>query len=260
MKDCIQTYSDSDEWPREGQVGVISEYHRQDPVIHIELRKWADCLLIAPISANTLAKIFNGICDNLLTSVVRAWDFSKPIVVAPAMNTAMWNHPLTSEQLDKIASWGAVIVHPVSKTLACGDIGVGALASVEDILVKVKKCIGFVDGITPGRSFTHQARKMVSADSLPVKRLLQESEYSLKCRADGTFVVELDSGKSSKQFYPLYVIQDTATTIIKAVAFYHPVRQVLISASRNKMKEQLIEHILKRDIKTTRIFIHKSTD
>ncbi len=53
-----------------------------DPVLHIELRRWADVLLVAPLSANTLAKMANGLADNLLTCVVRAWDFSKPLLVS----------------------------------------------------------------------------------------------------------------------------------------------------------------------------------
>lgn len=61
-----------------------------DPVLHIELRRWADVLVLAPLSANTMAKVAHGLCDNLLTSVVRAWDYAKPMIVAPAMNTYMW--------------------------------------------------------------------------------------------------------------------------------------------------------------------------
>jgi phosphopantothenoylcysteine decarboxylase len=71
---------------------------RSDPVLHIELRKWADCFLIAPLSANTLAKLANGLCDNLITLVCRCWNMKKndkgtlmtPILVCPAMNTMMW--------------------------------------------------------------------------------------------------------------------------------------------------------------------------
>lgn len=114
------------------------EYRLYSKVLHIELCKWADALIIAPLSANTLAKIANGICDNLLTCVSRAWDFNKPFIVAPAMNTNMWNHPITKEHLDKISSWGIKIVPPVEKTLFCGDTGIGAMANVEDIIKIIK--------------------------------------------------------------------------------------------------------------------------
>lgn len=113
-----------------------------DPVLHIEFRNWADLLLIAPLSAHTLAKLAHGLCDDGLSSVVRAWDFhggGKPIVLAPAMNTAMWEHPLTQPQLRTLSSWSRTvsIVAPQVKELACGDVGNGALANVDEILVAV---------------------------------------------------------------------------------------------------------------------------
>lgn len=112
-----------------------------DPVLHIELKKWADLLLIAPLSANTLAKLSSGQCDNLLTSVCRAWSFEKPILIAPAMNTLMWEHPITSESLKKLKKWGYQIINPISKTLACGDEGVGAMAEPQMINKKIIKVL-----------------------------------------------------------------------------------------------------------------------
>ena len=106
-----------------------------DPVLHIELRKWADVMLVAPLHANTLAKIANGLCVNLLTSTIRAWQCGqKPFLVAPAMNTAMWLHPITSSQLTLLQSWGTIVIPPVSKLLACGDVGEGGLATVTSIV------------------------------------------------------------------------------------------------------------------------------
>ena len=83
---------DEDEWPGE-------RYERGDPVLHIELRRWADVLLIAPCDANTLAKLALGITDNCLTCIYLAWDPARPIVLAPAMNTLMWEHPATARHL-----------------------------------------------------------------------------------------------------------------------------------------------------------------
>jgi phosphopantothenoylcysteine decarboxylase len=123
-----------------------------DPVLHIDLRDWADIFLVAPLSAHTLAKLANGLCDDTLTCVARAWDLghgtrpAKPILLAPAMNTAMWEHPLTLQQLKTIQGFGKdssasgiSVIAPVSKMLACGEVGVGALASVDDILETVKR-------------------------------------------------------------------------------------------------------------------------
>lgn len=88
-------YLDDDEWGRGATVGAEGVWTRGSAVLHIELRRWADVLAVVPLSANTLAKFVAGLCDNLLTSVVRAWDADgridgrrKRILVAPAMNVS----------------------------------------------------------------------------------------------------------------------------------------------------------------------------
>jgi phosphopantothenoylcysteine decarboxylase len=149
---------DRDEWPGmdKGQ-----RYHRGDAVRHIELRRWADLILLAPLDANTLAKLANGLADNCLTCVWRAWDTSRPAVLAPAMNTLMWQHPATARHFRQLAldagfsgvaegrDAGPVIeainarggplhvVAPESRQLACGDVGIGALAAPEGIVAAV---------------------------------------------------------------------------------------------------------------------------
>ncbi|XP_060173104.1 probable phosphopantothenoylcysteine decarboxylase [Lycium barbarum] len=116
----VAVYTDDDEWSAWNKVG--------DSVLHIELRRWADIMVIAPLSANTLGKIAGGLCDNLLTCIVRAWDYDKPFFVAPAMNTFMWNNPFTERHLMTIDELGISLIPPVSKRLACGDYGNGAMA------------------------------------------------------------------------------------------------------------------------------------
>lgn len=123
-------WTDHNEW---------AEYKNKKTVLHIDLVKWADVFVIAPLSANTLAKLANGLCDNLLTCCARAWNFEKRMIVAPAMNTQMWNHPITLEHIKKIESWGVTVVPPTSKKLYCGDIGIGAMAKVEDIINEVTR-------------------------------------------------------------------------------------------------------------------------
>src|SRR6516225_3523073 len=91
---------DEDEWPGRS---AGQRYQRDEPVLHIELRRWADLLLIAPLDANTLAKLASGLADNCLTCVWRAWDPARPAVLAPAMNTLMWEHPLTIRHLRQLA-------------------------------------------------------------------------------------------------------------------------------------------------------------
>eukprot|EP01112_Ceratiomyxa_fruticulosa_P010890 TRINITY_DN2902_c0_g1_i4.p1 TRINITY_DN2902_c0_g1~~TRINITY_DN2902_c0_g1_i4.p1 ORF type:complete len:272 (+),score=50.72 TRINITY_DN2902_c0_g1_i4:107-817(+) len=131
----FRVYTDQDEWSKWKKI--------PDPVLHIELRRWADLFLIAPLSANSLAKLAFGLSDNLLTCVARAWDFNKPLVLAPAMNTMMWDNPHTARHLKLVQELSANvhIIPPISKKLACGDIGTGAMASVEDIANYVKKLL-----------------------------------------------------------------------------------------------------------------------
>ena len=137
-----------------------------DGIPHIDLKDWADILVIAPLSANTLAKMANGICDNLLTSIYRAWPMmGKPIVVAPAMNTNMWDHPVTKEHLEKLHRRHARTINrfsielmrwesnfyeisPVESTLACGTKGMGAMAPIANIIMVVRDILD-----TTGRVF-----------------------------------------------------------------------------------------------------------
>ncbi|TFK40877.1 flavo protein [Crucibulum laeve] len=126
-------WTDADEWTGTYKIG--------DPILHIELRRWADIVLVAPCSANTLAKIAGGLCDNLVTSLMRALSPSTPTYVFPAMNTLMYEHPLTAEHLRIVRD----IIHynvvgPIGKSLACGDVGIGAMTEWKDIVqVVVKK-------------------------------------------------------------------------------------------------------------------------
>lgn len=128
-------------------------WQKDQPILHIELRKWADVLVVAPLTANTLAKMANGICDNLVTSVFRAWDMTKPVVVAPAMNTMMWenhhtelhlynlNHMFNVKLLNKTERRNFFVVEPICKRLACGDDGKGALANISDIVATVEQSL-----------------------------------------------------------------------------------------------------------------------
>ncbi|XP_016852947.1 phosphopantothenoylcysteine decarboxylase isoform X2 [Anolis carolinensis] len=118
---------------------------RSDPVLHIELRRWADLMLVAPLDANSLAKVANGLCDNLLTCVIRAWDLSKPLLFCPAMNTAMWEHPITAQQVEKLKGFGYVEIPCIVKKLICGDEGRGAMAEVSTIVEKVKAVLSELD-------------------------------------------------------------------------------------------------------------------
>jgi len=104
-------------------------------VKHIALVEEADIFVLAPATANTIGKLANGICDNLLTSLLCA--FNKPIVFAPAMNTNMWNNLLVQKNIKTLIGFGYQIIEPAYGELACGYNGDGRMAEVEDIEAKV---------------------------------------------------------------------------------------------------------------------------
>uniref|UniRef100_A0A2R5LMD7 Phosphopantothenoylcysteine decarboxylase n=1 Tax=Ornithodoros turicata TaxID=34597 RepID=A0A2R5LMD7_9ACAR len=112
-----------------------------DPVLHIELRRWADLMVIAPLDANTLAKVAAGICDNLLTCIIRAWDMKRPLLFCPAMNTFMWEHALTGRHIQSLKELGYREVPCVKKKLACGDTGFGGMAAVGTIVSAVTNAL-----------------------------------------------------------------------------------------------------------------------
>jgi phosphopantothenoylcysteine decarboxylase len=149
---------DQDEWPG---IGEGQRWQRGEPVHHIRLRRWGELLLIAPLDANTLAKLANGLSDNCLTCIWRAWEPARPVVLAPAMNTLMWEHPATGRHLRQLAAdagceipaaLGLVeiverinrecprlrVVLPVSKRLADGDVGMGGMAALDDLVAAVR--------------------------------------------------------------------------------------------------------------------------
>lgn len=106
---------------------------------HVSLADNADLFIIAPVSANTIGKIANGICDNLLTSLVMA--YKKPVILAPAMNCNMWENPFMQENLSKLEAANFCIIPPESGDLACGYQGVGRMAEVEKIVEKVLEIV-----------------------------------------------------------------------------------------------------------------------
>lgn len=188
-------YLDHDEW--------TTPWVRNNPILHIELRRWADLMIVAPASANFMAKVVGGHSDGLATSVVRAWDteglvdkirfpirgFSgrvievpafdnednrvkqkvpanygeekllqdparprKRIIMAPAMNTAMWRQPVTRKHIKVLEEeWGVgrtdgqgwiEVLRPQEKELACGDVGDGAMRKWEEIVEIIEERLG----------------------------------------------------------------------------------------------------------------------
>ena len=100
-------------------------------VEHISVAKWADVFVVAPATANVIAKLAHGICDDMLTTTFLAC--KAPKVIAPAMNTNMYENPVTQENMAKLQSLGMHLVDSASGLLACGDTGKGKMADIDVI-------------------------------------------------------------------------------------------------------------------------------
>jgi phosphopantothenoylcysteine decarboxylase/phosphopantothenoylcysteine decarboxylase/phosphopantothenate--cysteine ligase len=115
-------------------------FQEDDPseVKHIELARKADLLLIAPATADVIGKIANGLADDMLTSAVLAVR-GIPRLLAPAMNTRMYENPAVQENLERLRGFGFEIIPPKESLLACGEFGRGALADVDTIAKTVEE-------------------------------------------------------------------------------------------------------------------------
>lgn len=120
-------------------VDVLQE---EDPsrIVHIDLAKSADLFLVAPATANIIGKLASGIADDMLSSVALAVK-DIPKLLAPAMNVRMYENPVVQENLELLEKRGYRVIQPRESLLACGDIGKGALASVETIIQEVNDCL-----------------------------------------------------------------------------------------------------------------------
>jgi len=104
---------------------------------HVSLARKADLVLIAPATANIIAKIACGICDDLLSCIVSAT--KAPVLICPAMNENMYKNKITQENIKRLKSFGYRLIEPREGKLACGEKGLGCLAEVETIIREVKK-------------------------------------------------------------------------------------------------------------------------
>jgi phosphopantothenoylcysteine decarboxylase/phosphopantothenate--cysteine ligase len=113
---------------------VVDDYapDNPDPIAHITFSQSVDLLLVAPATANIIAKFAGGVADDFLTSTYLAC--TAPVLVAPAMNTAMWNHPATQRNLERLRADGVRVVEPDAGEMACGTFGPGRLSEPEMIV------------------------------------------------------------------------------------------------------------------------------
>ena len=198
---------------------------------HISLCDEADIFVIAPATANTISKIANGICDNLLLSTACA--FKKPFLLAPAMNTGMWENEFVQENILKLQTKGYHILNPESGFLACGTNGTGRMVEVEDIYEKTveilsqkKNLLGKKVLITAGgtKEKIDPVRYITNCSSGKMGIALADCAYEMG--ADVTLVSTFGVNKPYKN-----IVTESAQEMEKAVKLELPEQDCVIMAA-----------------------------
>ncbi len=174
-------------------------------VEHISLAKQSDLVLIAPASANIIGKLANGIADDMATTTVLA--AKCPKIIAPAMNTAMFENPIVQDNLKKLEGYGFFVIDPGEGLLACGDSGKGKLPEVSDLFSHVKRAVGHTHDMKGLKVLITAGPTCETID--PVRYITNHSSgkmgYCLaEAAADRGALVSLVSGRTSIK-PPLYV-------------------------------------------------------
>ena len=150
-----------------GNPAYTDAFDRKFEIEHVALAKWADAMVVAPATANALAKMAAGIADDLLTTTLLA--VTAPVVAAPAMNAAMWRHPATRANAALLRSRGVRFVGPASGHLACGDDDVGRMSEPEAIVEALEAL--FAEGGRVGAARDLSGRRILVTAGPTVERI-----------------------------------------------------------------------------------------
>ena len=160
---------------------------------HIHIGKWADIFVIAPITANTMNKLANGIADNLLTQTILAFD--KQVIIAPSANTNMILNPITKQSQKKLEKLGFIVCEPQDKLLACNDVGTGALAEPKTI-------------------FDMTARELLKDEFWAGKKVIVTGGGSIEKIDDVRCLTNFSSGKQANALAYAYYVAGADVTLI----------------------------------------------
>ncbi|GAB4229755.1 MAG: bifunctional phosphopantothenoylcysteine decarboxylase/phosphopantothenate--cysteine ligase CoaBC [Ekhidna sp.] len=195
---------------------------------HVELGLWADLMIVAPLSANTLGKMANGICDNLLLATYLS--ARCPVLVAPAMDLDMYQHPSTQQNLKRLASFGNEIVEARDGELASGLSGQGRMAEPEELLEIVKK-------------------KFESGQRLAGKRVLITSGPTFEAIDPVRFIGNHSSGKMGAAIAKVFKNHGADVTLISGPSQYLPSGVTLVNVkSAQEMLDAATSHHANCDI------------
>ncbi len=219
---------------------------------HISLSRWADLILIAPATANTISKLSSGSSDDLASTVVLASD--KNIFLAPAMNVKMWEHPSTYKNIFALKSYGYKIIGPDIGDMACGEFGEGKMSEPKDIFLNIKN---YFDQLNKNRKLKALVTAGPTTEYIdPVRYITNKSSgkqgYALaKSLASRGFQTTLISGPTNMQIdTDIDLVKvETADEMFKATQKNLPVDVAIFSAAvaDYKIKEKINKKIKKKD-------------
>ena len=206
---------------------------------HISLSRWADAVLVAPITANTISKVASGNAEDLASTVLLA--SNKQIFLAPAMNVRMWEHPSTKENILKLKSFGYKIIGPEIGDMACGEFGEGKMTEPNEIVNTLKNYFSNLDKNKKLKALVTAGPTNEYID--PVRFITNKSSgkqgYEIaKCLRDNGFDTTLISGKTSIK--PLdgvnFVSVETAEEMFKESLNNLPTDVAIFSAAVSDFK------------------------
>ena len=206
---------------------------------HISLSRWADAVLVAPITANTISKVASGNAEDLASTVLLA--SNKQIFLAPAMNVRMWEHPSTKENIFKLKSFGYKIIGPEIGDMACGEYGEGKMTEPNEIVNTLKNYFSNLDKNKKLKALVTAGPTNEYID--PVRFITNKSSgkqgYEIaKCLRDNGFDTTLISGKTSIK--PLdgvnFVSVETAEEMFKESLNNLPTDVAIFSAAVSDFK------------------------
>ena len=206
---------------------------------HISLSRWADAVLVAPITANTISKVASGNAEDLASTVLLA--SNKQIFLAPAMNVRMWEHPSTKENILKLKSFGYKIIGPEIGDMACGEYGEGKMTEPNEIVNTLKNYFSNLDKNKKLKALVTAGPTNEYID--PVRFITNKSSgkqgYEIaKCLRDNGFDTTLISGKTSiKPLDGVYFVSvETAEEMFKESLNNLPTDVAIFSAAVSDFK------------------------
>jgi phosphopantothenoylcysteine decarboxylase/phosphopantothenate--cysteine ligase len=201
-------------------------------VEHIEVAKNTDLFVLAPATANLVAKLANGISDDFLTTTILAT--VKPILVVPSMNTNMWNHPATQHNLKTLQSYGYFVMKPNSGWLACGVQGVGRLPEVREIAQEIDIILN-------------------QSSNLKGKKIIITAGGTLEEIDSARILTNKSTGKMGIALAEACFLQGAEVLLVRSaqsITTYLPIQQITFQSAKN------LEDILKNNVKEFNYLIH----